>query len=147
DPKDFTWNDAENGDDGNSFKKCRDSIAKFGHILNPIWDSSRHNFVNEKSIFIGLHAGKPNLVIEPNEMLFKLLELFESQHFIPRAEHILVCNETTTEEDIALKPLYCLVYPEKLTFATLYQICQDINKLLLNDIRLEKLKNCFYTFA
>ncbi|ETO00340.1 hypothetical protein RFI_37107, partial [Reticulomyxa filosa] len=101
---------------------------------------------------------------------------------IPRAEHILVCNETTTEEDIAclifraitndkrmpltttittatdpititetnhnsVKPLYCLVYPEKLTFATLDQICQDINELLLNDIRLEQLKNCFYTFS
>ncbi|ETO18534.1 hypothetical protein RFI_18732, partial [Reticulomyxa filosa] len=171
DSKDFTWNDAENNDNSNSFKKCRDSIAKFGHILNPLWNLSRHNFVSEKSISIGLHPGKPNLVIGSNERLFELLGLFEFQHFIPRAEHILICNETTTEEDIAclifraitndkrmpltttetnrnsVKPLYCLVYPEKLTLATLDQICQDIYELLLSDIRLEHLKNCFYMFT
>ncbi|ETO05595.1 hypothetical protein RFI_31802, partial [Reticulomyxa filosa] len=97
-------------------------------------------------------------------------------------EHVLICNETTTEEDIAClifraitnnkriaptttitittthitmteanrnstKPLYCLVYPEKLAFTTLNHICQDIHELLLNDIRLEQLKNNFYMFA
>ncbi|ETN97576.1 hypothetical protein RFI_39953, partial [Reticulomyxa filosa] len=45
------------------------------------------------------------------------------------------------------RPLYCLVYPEKLTSTTLNQICQDIHELLLNDIRLEQLKNNFYTFV
>ncbi|ETO02421.1 hypothetical protein RFI_35015, partial [Reticulomyxa filosa] len=45
------------------------------------------------------------------------------------------------------KPLYCLVYPEKLTPMTLNQTCQDIRDLLFNDIRLEKLKNSFYMFA
>ncbi|ETN97631.1 hypothetical protein RFI_39898, partial [Reticulomyxa filosa] len=172
DPKDL---DQYNFNNNNNFRKCRDSIAKFGMILHPIWMSSQHNCVEEKPFSIGLNAGKPNLIIGSKELLFELLGLFESQRFIPRAEHILICNETTTEEDIAclifraitnhkkmllttdltitetnhnlVKPLYCLVYPEKLAFATLDHICQDIHELLLNDIRLEQLKNSFYMFV
>ncbi|ETO04332.1 hypothetical protein RFI_33066, partial [Reticulomyxa filosa] len=179
-------------DNNNNFRQCRDSIAKFGQILHRVWISSQHNCVDEKPFSIGLYAGKPNLIIgskelqskelRSKELLFGLLGLFESQRFIPRAEHILICNETTTEEDIAClifraitnhkrmplttkiakttdlititetnhksaKPLYCLVYPEKLTPMTLNQICQDIYELLLSDIRLEQLKNNFYTFV
>ncbi|ETO00841.1 hypothetical protein RFI_36600, partial [Reticulomyxa filosa] len=181
---DFDFKDLDQhnvNDNNNNFRQRRDSIAKFGQILHRVWISSQHNCVDEKPFSIGLHAGKPNLIIG-SKNLFKLLGLFESQHFIPRAEHVLICNETTTEEDIAClifraitnhkrmplttkiakttdlititetnhksaKPLYCLVYPEKLTPMTLNQICQDIHELLLSDIRLEQLKNNFYTFV
>ncbi|ETO11467.1 viral A-type inclusion protein, partial [Reticulomyxa filosa] len=80
--------DQYNFNNNNNFRQCRDSIAKFGKILNPIWMSSQHNCVDEKPFSIGLHAGKPNLIIGSKELLFELLE------------HILICNKTTTEEDI-----------------------------------------------
>ncbi|ETO02662.1 hypothetical protein RFI_34756, partial [Reticulomyxa filosa] len=96
--------------------------------------------------------------------------------FIPRAEHVLVCNEKTTEEDVTclifraitnyikttptittttttttqrntFQPLYCLVFPEKLTPTILDNVCQDVYDLLMNDIQLEKLKNNLYMFV
>ncbi|ETO15338.1 hypothetical protein RFI_22026, partial [Reticulomyxa filosa] len=123
-------------------KECRDDIAKFGQILRPLWTCSPHHHTIEKTYPIGLNAGKPNLIMQSKSLLFKVLGLFESQPCIPRAEHILVCNEKTMKEDVAclifraitndkkmqtdmhhdsVKPLYCLVYPEKLTPATLKQ--------------------------
>ncbi|ETO01190.1 hypothetical protein RFI_36250, partial [Reticulomyxa filosa] len=44
-------------------------------------------------------------IANSNELIFELLALFESQRFIPRAEHVLVCNEKTTEEDVT-----CLIF-------------------------------------
>ncbi|ETN97359.1 hypothetical protein RFI_40172, partial [Reticulomyxa filosa] len=61
---------------------------------------------------------------------------------------ILTNSITITEPNHnSARPLYCLMYPEKLTSTTLDQICQDIHELLLSDIRLEQLKNNFYTFV
>ncbi|ETO08600.1 cell differentiation family, Rcd1-like protein, partial [Reticulomyxa filosa] len=171
-------NNNENNE--NDFRDCKDAITKFGNILHPIWKSSLHNQISERPIAIGLNAGKPNLVISSKKLLFELLALFESQRFIPRAEHVLVCNEMTTEEDVAclifraitnsrkataassisstssslssiqhnvVQPLYCLMFPEKLTLTTLDNVCQDVYDLLLNDLRLEKLKDNLYMFA
>ncbi|ETN99390.1 ring finger protein [Reticulomyxa filosa] len=146
------------------FKECRDNIAKFGQILRPLW-----TYTIEKTYPIELNVGKPNLILSQDKLLlFKVLSLFESRPCIPRAEHILICNEKTMEEDVAclifraitndiqmrtdmhhdsVKPLYCLIYPEELIFATLEQVCRVVHDLLLNDVQLEKLKNCFYLFT
>ncbi|ETO01754.1 hypothetical protein RFI_35689 [Reticulomyxa filosa] len=161
-------------DNNKSCEERKDPISSFGRILYSLWLASKHNCVMEKFLPIELHAGKPNLILRPNKsLLFEVLGLFESQRYIPRAEHILICNENTTEEDVvclifraitndiriamtltarvdlnnSVKPLYCLVYPEKLTSATLEQVCQNVYDILLSDIQLEKLKHCFYMFV
>ncbi|ETO07828.1 hypothetical protein RFI_29564, partial [Reticulomyxa filosa] len=136
DPNMLTSYDTCATNERDDLKKCRDDIAK----IYPV----------------GLHIGKPNLILSQDKLLlFKVLGLFESQPYIPRAEHILICNEKTMEKDVAclifrdisndiqmhhdsVKSLYCLVYPEELTL---------VHDLLLNDVQLEKLKNCFYLFA
>ncbi|ETN98551.1 hypothetical protein RFI_38946 [Reticulomyxa filosa] len=155
-------------DDDESFKKSGDSIAKFGLILHSLWTCSLHNRIT-KTYPTGLNAGKPSLILHPNNsLLFEVLGLFESQQCIPRAEHILICNENTTEEDVtclifraianskqmqtdmyrdSVKPFYCLAYPENLTSSILDQVCQVVHDLLLNDVQLEKLKHCFYLFV
>ncbi|ETO01485.1 hypothetical protein RFI_35955, partial [Reticulomyxa filosa] len=140
-------------DNDEGFKKSGDAIAKFGLALHSLWTCSLHNRIT-KTYPTGLNAGKPSLILHPNNsLLFNVLGLFESQQCIPRAEHILICNENTTEEDVtymhrdSVKPLYCLAYPENLTLSILDQVCQAVHDLLLNDVQLEKLKHCFYLFV
>ncbi|ETO00999.1 hypothetical protein RFI_36440 [Reticulomyxa filosa] len=155
------------------FKKCRDTIARFGLILRPLWACFPSDRV-ERPCPILLNVGKPNLILCPHKsLLLEVLGLFESHEYIPRAEHILICNEHTAEEDVTclifraigsdkrmqiettnmemdhgfVKPLYCLVCPENLAPETLNQVCKSVHGTLLNDIQSEKLKRCFYMFA
>ncbi|ETO14438.1 hypothetical protein RFI_22930, partial [Reticulomyxa filosa] len=107
---------------------------------------------------------KPNLIIaNNNNKLFSVLKLYESIGLIPRSEHILLCKEITTEEeveclilrallyvnamgDINVKtPLYCLVWPEKLQTRTLEKVVSLFQKLFLEPSRSQHAR--LYLFA
>ncbi|ETO11059.1 ring finger protein, partial [Reticulomyxa filosa] len=164
--------DLYNISDREDFKECRDAIARFGLILQPLWACLPHDRV-KRSCPISLNIGKPNLILRSHKPLLKVIDLFESHEFIPQAEHILICSENTFEEDVTclvfraissdkrmqtettnmeidhdfVKPLYCLVYPENLAPETLNQVCKSVHDILLDDIQSEKLKHCIYMFA
>ncbi|ETO01001.1 ring finger protein [Reticulomyxa filosa] len=165
--------DLYNISDREDFKECRDAIARFGLILQPLWACLPSDRV-ERPCPILLNVGKPNLILYPHKsLLLKVFGLFESHEYIPRAEHILICNEHTAEEDVTclifraissdkrmqtettnmemdngfVKPLYCLMYPEKLAPETLDQVCKSVHSILLDDVQSEKLKHCCYMFA
>ncbi|ETO00472.1 hypothetical protein RFI_36972 [Reticulomyxa filosa] len=162
-----------NASDVDSDEDYGEHIANVGTILHSVWHASKHNCVIENVFSVRLHAGKPNLILFQNKpLLSEVLVLFELQQYIPRAEHILICNKNTTEEEViclifraitndkrikmaittkmdwnSAKPLYCLVYPEKLALSTLKQVCDVVQDLLLNSVQVEKLKHCLYTFV
>ncbi|ETO05638.1 hypothetical protein RFI_31757 [Reticulomyxa filosa] len=154
---------SRNASDVDSDEDYEEHIADVGTILHSVWHASKHNCVIENVFPVGLHAGKPNLILFQNKpLLSEVLVLFELQKYIPRAEHILICNKNTTEEEViclifraitndkrikmaittkmdwnSAKPLYCLVYPENLTLSTLKQVCHVVQDLLLNSVQVK----------
>ncbi|ETO09019.1 hypothetical protein RFI_28368, partial [Reticulomyxa filosa] len=142
------------------------SLQELGRIFSKVWMKSKNNekAPNSFSILSSLKAGRPNLVIAKQEnKLFSMLSLYESIGLVPRAEHVLLCKETTTEEeveclilrallyvsamgDINVKtPLYCLVWPEKLQTRTLEKVVSLFQKHFFEPSRSQQTH--FYLFA
>ncbi|ETO05339.1 hypothetical protein RFI_32057, partial [Reticulomyxa filosa] len=106
-------------------------LEKLGDIVTKVWEYSENN-KNAPNKDLELHSlrrGRPNLFQKKHDKELNLVvDLFKSLSMIPRAEHVLICKETTTEEEIECMllralhctllsdktPLYCLVWPEKL---------------------------------
>ncbi|ETO13643.1 hypothetical protein RFI_23727, partial [Reticulomyxa filosa] len=154
----------------NQWKKIsvesEESLHRFGQILDGVWQKSNNNRIRVSSTTCILELGKPNLIVEQKEGLFSILELFKTHGMIPRSEHVLICKSTTTDEEIecllfrAIKaaeyaiqhqsrrvPLYCLVWPEKLSRETMDHTLRLFDSLLLSDEALEKLQMAPYLFA
>ncbi|ETO11389.1 hypothetical protein RFI_25991, partial [Reticulomyxa filosa] len=92
-----------------------------------------------------------------------ILNLYKSIGMIPRAEHVLICKKTTTEEEIeclllrallctrqfekdsAQASLYCLVWPEKLAKKTQAKVVKLLQRMLLQHSELQRMKQ--YLFA
>ncbi|ETO11063.1 hypothetical protein RFI_26313 [Reticulomyxa filosa] len=101
-----------------------------------------------------------------------VLQLFKCIELTPRIEHILICKENTTEEEIECllfrsiisakrlhgdmnwevapkqtnlqPPLYCLMWPEVLPLETLERVTELFHTLLLSDKALTELKETLY---
>ncbi|ETN98599.1 hypothetical protein RFI_38893, partial [Reticulomyxa filosa] len=104
-----------------------------------------------------LCRGKPNLIIEREKGFAKVLNLYKCLKMIPRAEHVLICKETTTEEDVEClllrtllctkednkqntqTPLHCLVWPEKLTKRTSAKVAKLLQHMLLKQAELRQM--------
>ncbi|ETN99854.1 hypothetical protein RFI_37614, partial [Reticulomyxa filosa] len=104
-----------------------------------------------------LCRGKPNLVIEYEKGFAKVSNLYKLLGMIPRSEHVLICKETTTEEEVeclllrtllctkkdnkqnARTPLYCLVWPEKLTKRTSAKVVKLLQHMLLSQSELRQM--------
>ncbi|ETN98694.1 hypothetical protein RFI_38798, partial [Reticulomyxa filosa] len=77
-------------------------LKKLGAILTSIWNKSKDNTnVSSEHLKIStLKRGQPNLFIsKDNGQLNIVINLFQSLVMLPRAEHVLICKETTTEEE------------------------------------------------
>ncbi|ETO04380.1 hypothetical protein RFI_33013, partial [Reticulomyxa filosa] len=124
------------------------SLQELGRILSNVWTKSKNNEIispfsssSSSSFPKSLKTGRPNLIIaNHNNKLWSVLSLYESIGLTPRAEHVLLCKETTTEEEVEClllrallymksnkainvkAPLYCLVWPEKLQARTLEKV-------------------------
>ncbi|ETO01336.1 hypothetical protein RFI_36104, partial [Reticulomyxa filosa] len=79
-----------------------------------------------------------------------VLDLYKFLGMIPRSKHVLICKETTTEEEVeclllrtllctkedkkqnARTPLHCLVWPEKLAMRTLTKVVKLLQHMLLS---------------
>ena len=100
-----------------------------------------------------LEEGKPNLVVTArNQALFTALKMYLQRRLIPNAEHLLICKNTTSAEEVeaviwrclhatnrhhAIPPLYCLVYPEDLDPGVLDATIGIFNHRLLSPRALE----------
>ncbi|ETO02438.1 hypothetical protein RFI_34993, partial [Reticulomyxa filosa] len=142
------------------------SLQELGRIFSQVWMGSKNNekALNSFSILSSLKAGRPNLVIAKQEnKLFSMLSLYESIGLIPRAEHVLLCKETTTEEEVEClmlrallyvsamgginvkTPLYCLVWPEKLQTRILEKVVNLFKKYFFEPSRSQRAQ--LYLFA
>ncbi|ETO17816.1 hypothetical protein RFI_19494 [Reticulomyxa filosa] len=141
------------------------SLHELGCIFSKVRMKSKNNENVPNSFSIAaLKAGRPNLIIaNHNDKLFSVLSLYESIGLIPRTEHVLLCKETTTEEEVEClllrtllyvkvmdginikTPLYCLVWPEKLQARTLEKVVSLFQKLFLEPSRSQQAH--LYLFA
>ncbi|ETO14688.1 hypothetical protein RFI_22680 [Reticulomyxa filosa] len=124
-------------------------LKKLGAILTSIWNKSKHNtnVTKEYSKISTLKRGQPNLFIfKDNGQLNIVINLFQSLAMLPRVENVLICKETTTEEEVKCTLvralycaqlrkqdcLYCLVWPEKLRMVVLIKVVQCFQELFLS---------------
>ncbi|ETO20432.1 hypothetical protein RFI_16783 [Reticulomyxa filosa] len=146
------------------------SLQELGRIFSNVWIKSKNNETASYSSFSSssflqsLKTGRPNLVIvNNNNPLFSVLSLYESIGLIPRAEHILLCKEITTEEEVECLllrallyvksnksinvkvPLYCLVWPEKLEARTLAKVVKLFQKYIFDPSQSQQTQS--YLFA
>ncbi|ETO02726.1 viral A-type inclusion protein [Reticulomyxa filosa] len=152
------WKDQNNED--------MQSLQELGRIFSKVRMKSNNNenASNFFSILSSLKAGRPNLVIaNQNNKLFSMLSLYESIGLTPRAEHVLLCKETTTEEEVEClmlrallyvsamgginvkTPLYCLVWPEKLQTRILEKVVNLFKKYFFEPSRSQRAQ--LYLFA
>ncbi|ETO00532.1 ring finger protein, partial [Reticulomyxa filosa] len=140
-------------------------LQELGRIFSQVWMESKNNETapNSFSILSSLKSGRPNLVIaNHNNKLFSMLSLYESIGLVPRAEHVLLCKETTTEEEVeclmlrallyvnamginSKTPLYCLVWPEKLQTRILEKVVNLFQKYFFEPSRSRRIQ--LYLFA
>ncbi|ETO01741.1 hypothetical protein RFI_35699 [Reticulomyxa filosa] len=140
------------------------SVRSLGEVVSKIWKNSRNNKRAPNQI-TSLHQGKPNLIIlaTNNKGFATILNLYKSIGMLPRAEHVLICKKTTTEEEIeclllrallctrqfekdsAQASLYCLVWPEKLAKKTQAKVVKLLQRMLLQHSELQRMKQ--YLFA
>ncbi|ETO14594.1 hypothetical protein RFI_22774, partial [Reticulomyxa filosa] len=127
-------------------------LEKLGDIVTKVWEYSENN-KNAPNKDLELHSlrrGRPNLFLSKHgKELNLVVDLFKSLSMIPRTEHVLICKETTTEEEIECMllrvlhctlrsdktPLYCLVWPEKLRMEVLSKVVQLFQGLLLTSLQ------------
>ncbi|ETO19785.1 hypothetical protein RFI_17444, partial [Reticulomyxa filosa] len=77
------------------------ALDQFGIVFSDIWTNLKHsNDVARNVSLRGLEYGKPNLIIQNANKMLNILELFKSVGVTPHSEHILICKENTTEEEI-----------------------------------------------
>ncbi|ETO00609.1 hypothetical protein RFI_36831, partial [Reticulomyxa filosa] len=147
----------------NQNSKDMRSLQELGCIFSKVWMKSKNNqnAPNSISILSSLKSGRPNLVIaNQNNKLFSMLSLYESIGLIPRAEHVLLCKETTTEEEVeclilrallyvkdinSKTSLYCLVWPEKLQIRILEKVVNLFQKYFFEPSRSRRIQ--LYLFA
>ena len=110
-----------------------------------------------------LEEGKPNLVVTSrNTALFTTLKMYLQRKLIPDAEHILICQNTSSAEEIEamifrcihatarhskIPPLYCLIYPEDLDPGVLDATINIFNNRLLSPKALEQTTKIPYAFS
>ena len=110
-----------------------------------------------------LEEGKPNLVVTSRNMaLFTALKMYLQRKLIPDAEHLLICQNTTSAEEIEamifrcihattrhskIPPLYCLIYPEDLDPGVLDATINIFNNRLLSPKALEQTTKIPYAFS
>ncbi|ETO03184.1 hypothetical protein RFI_34224 [Reticulomyxa filosa] len=144
------------------------ALIQFGVVFSDIWTNLKHSSNAYRNISLcGLEYGKPNLIIQTFDKMLSVLELFKNVGVTPRIEHILICKENTTEEEIEcllfraitsadrfhqkqaiLHPsLYCLMWPEKLPLETLERVTKLFHTLLLSQKALNELKRTPYLLA
>ncbi|ETO00279.1 hypothetical protein RFI_37168, partial [Reticulomyxa filosa] len=93
-------------------KADKKSLQSLGEVASKIWKNSSNNKRASNQI-TSLHQGKPNLIIldaNNNKGFTTILNLYKSIGMIPRAEHVLICKKTTTEEEVEcllLRALQC----------------------------------------
>merc|ERR1712187_104981 len=101
-------------------------------------------------------------VTSRNMALFTTLKMYLQRKLIPNAEHIFICQNTSSAEEIEalifrcihatsrhnkIPPLYCLIYPEDLDPGVLDATIQIFNNRLLSPRALEHTSNVPYAFA
>ncbi|ETN99867.1 hypothetical protein RFI_37601, partial [Reticulomyxa filosa] len=93
----------------------------------------------------------------------KVSNLYKLLGMIPRSEHVLICKETTTEEEVeclllrallctkkdnkknSQTPLYCLVEPEKLALRTSTKVIKLLQHMLLSQSELRQMSIFIFT--
>ncbi|ETO05187.1 ATPase [Reticulomyxa filosa] len=140
-------------------------LIQFGTVFSEIWiNLKNHSDVYRNTSSYELEYSKPNLIIQNANTMLSVLDLFKCVGIIPRIEHILICKENTTEEEIECllfraitsanriheervnlhSPLYCLMWPEMLPLETLERVTKLFHTLLLSGEALDKLKKIPY---
>ncbi|ETO14007.1 hypothetical protein RFI_23360 [Reticulomyxa filosa] len=77
------------------------ALIQFGNLFSDIWTNLKQSGSVYRNVSsCGLEYGKPNLIIQNANQMLNVLELFKSVGVIPCSEHILICKENTTEEEI-----------------------------------------------
>ena len=81
------------------------SLEHLGQFLTMISPTFEKHRLPVRECPEGLYAGKPNLVVCPKvDMWRTILSIYmtSSEQCLPSAAEVLVCNETTTPEEIEL---------------------------------------------
>eukprot|EP01084_Bolivina_argentea_P177162 306424_1 len=94
--------------------------------------------------------------------LFTTLKMYLQRKLIPNAEHVLICQNTTSAEEIEamifrcihaasrhnkIPPLYCILYPEDLDPGVLDATIHIFNNRLLSPKALEHTSKIPYAFG
>ncbi|ETN99803.1 hypothetical protein RFI_37664, partial [Reticulomyxa filosa] len=140
-------------------KENKEPLQSLGKLSSKILINSKNNKTAPNCLIqvSPLCRGKPNLVIQFEKGFIKVSNLYKSLGMIPRSEHVLICKETTTDEEVEClllrallctkedkkqnprTPLYCLVWPEKLAKRTLTKVIKLLQHMLLSQSELRQM--------
>ncbi|ETO34225.1 hypothetical protein RFI_02870, partial [Reticulomyxa filosa] len=93
-------------------KENKEPLQSLGKLSLKILSNSKNNETAPDCLtqVRPLCRGKPNLVIQFEKGFIKVSSLYKLLGMIPRSEHVLICKETTTEEEVEcllLRTLLC----------------------------------------
>ncbi|ETN99984.1 hypothetical protein RFI_37474, partial [Reticulomyxa filosa] len=145
-------------------KKKEEPLQSLGQLSSKILINSKNNETAPYCLtnVSPLCRGEPNLIIQSKKGFAKVSNLYKCLKMIPRSEHVLICKETTTEEEVECLllrtllctkkdnkqnsqiPLYCLVGPEKLAMRTSTKVIKLLQHMLLSQSELRQMHSYLF---